>query len=289
MERGLTAATLLVVLTALGLTALLMQQTMNPETRPAVSIAEVLQRNLVMTRVALSVLLVIAWPLVLHGAAEALKLQFKRTDRFLTLIALLLAGLTYNLSFLPGGAAAVSVFAPAAISPFIFRSLLRMNWSQVFSLWFAQVITLGLLISVAFWGFESAAIQHPLNPLKELPVIYKLFGSKDNPPAKFYCAVDKDPFPVLMWESSGSDWIDLRANQAQVVAILVDRAEEWVIDLQNVTRGTRVDRARSNDSTWYSVRFNPGPEITHAISINTNTRAGDELILYSLLPVKKLE
>lgn len=277
---------MLAVLAALGLTALLLRQAMNPETSPALSLGEVLQRNLVMTRVSLSVLLVVAWPLILHGAAGIFKLRFKQTDRFLTLTALFLGGLTYVMSFLPGGAAAASLLVPIAISPFLFRGLLRMGWTQVAGLWVAQLVSLGLLMGVALWGLESAATKRPLNPLKELPVIYRLLAAQGNSNLPLYCAADGKPFPAFHWESSGSDWIDLRANQAQVVARLDSRTEEWGITLQDVTRGITIDRVRHSTGPWHSVRFTPDPGINYVVTINTGTRKGDQLQIYSLRPIE---
>lgn len=282
----MTSATLLVVLAALGLTAMLLKQAMDPETLPALSLGEVLQRNLVMTRVSLSVLLVVAWPLVLHGAAEFLKLRFKRTDRFLTLTALFLGGLTYVVSFLPGSGAAASLLVPVAVSPFLFHSLLRMTWGQAVGLWATQLVSLGLLIGGAAWGIESVATQRPLNPMKELPVIYKLLTAAKNSNPPLYCAADGKPFPAFRWESSGSDWIDLRANQAKVVAILGDRTEVWGITLQDVTRDVIIEQVRGSSGSWHSSTFVPGPDFSYFLSVDTGTRVNDLIKIYSLWPVK---
>lgn len=264
----------------------MLQQALTPETPPAVSLGQVFERNLFTTRIVVGVLLILGWPGVLHGAAGALGLRFKRPNRFLTLLAVLLGGLMYVLTFLPGPGAAAALAVPIVVAPGLFRGLLRMSWGHAARLCAVQIVALGAMLALAVWGLESIAARSPLNPLRELPVIYRLARQPAAGIQQVLPTSHGSAFPPLRWAASGSQWLDRRANQAQVEAINPERADGWEITLRGVGEEGAVGRARHGSNPWRSARFTPEPELPYSITIDSGVLQGDLIRVHSLLPLK---
>lgn len=285
VERCLVVFTLLAILAALGLTAWLLRQALNPALPPASTLGQVFERNLVTTRVVVGVLLILGWPVVLRGAVGLLKIRFDRPDRFLTLLALLLGSLMYVLSFLPGSAAAASLLVPWVLSLVLFRRVIRVAWGQALRLWAAQIVALVALGTLALWGLESFATRSLLNPMRELPIIYRLAQRPAAAAQQVLPSSHGNAFPPLRWTASGSIWLDQRANQAQVEAINPSREKDWAITLQASGSESPIDHARHGSSPWRSTRFTPEPETAYMVTFDSEILAGDLLRVHSLLPM----
>jgi hypothetical protein len=285
VERGLVLAALLTTLASLGLTAWLLQRALNPDLTPAATLGQVFERSLVTTRVLLGIILIVGWPAMLHASVSLLKIRFQRPTRFLTLLAVLLGGLMYAFSFLPGSAAAASVLVPLALSPLLFHVLLRLAWGQTARLWAAQMAALGVLLSVALWGMESLATRSLLNPVRELPIIFRLAQRPPLQAQQVLPGSHGKAFPPLRWTSSGSRWLDLRANQAQVQAINPSRTTDWEVTLQAVGKDNPIDRTRHGSSPWRSSRFTPEPDVAYIVSFDSEVLPGDLIRVQSLLPM----
>jgi hypothetical protein len=222
---------------------------------------------------------------VLHTTARLFDIRFRRPTRFLTLIALLLGGLTYALSFMPGLLGTTSLMVPLVLAPILFRRLLRLAWGPTARLWLGQVVSLLALISLAFWGIESLATRSVLNPLHELPIIYRLAKRPELPAQHVLPAAHGSSFPGLRWRSSGSAWLDRRANQVLVEAINPAREKAWGISLFASGNEKPVDRTRQDGMPSRSIRFTPTPDVVYSVSVDSTLLPGDLLRVYSLLPM----
>lgn len=285
VERSLLVVTLLAILAALGLTAWTLRQALNTELPPASTLGQVFERNLLTTRVIVGLLLILGWPALLRGAVGLLKIRFERPDRFLTLLALLLGALMYVLGVLPGSAAAASLLVPSVLSLALFRRLLRLTWGQAARLWAVQNVSLAALVALALWGVESFATRSLLNPMRELPIIYRLAQRPAAPAQQILPASHGTAFPPLRWNASGSIWLDQRANQAQVEAINPGRVKDWEIAIHVPGRESHIDRTRHGSSPWRSARFTPEPDTTYVVTLGSEILAGDLLRVHSLLPM----
>jgi hypothetical protein len=276
-------AAFLTTLASLGLTAWLLQRAMNGEVTPAATLEQVFERNLITTRVILGMILIAGWPILLHAAVGLLDIRFQRPARFLTYLAVLMGGLTYVVSFVPGTTAALLI--PVVLAPILFRCLLRLAWAPLARLWAVQLAALAAVLSLALWGIESMASRSVLNPMRELPIIFQLAQRPPLQPQPVLPGAHGQSFPPLRWTSSGSRWLDLRANQTLVQAVNPERSDDWSVTLQAVGKPDNIDRARHGSNPWRSTRFVPEPDVAYVVTIDPAPLPGDLLRVHSLLPM----
>lgn len=283
-ERFLLAATLLVTLTALGLSVWLLQQSLNPARLPARSLGQLFSGHLVTTRIALGMLLIAGWPLVLQAAASMLKLRFKRPGHFLSVIGVLVGGSTYALSFIPGIGLAVALVVPPILSVLLFHRILRMRLGASTGLCVAQYLAMAFVLAIATWGLESIATRRPLNPARELPAILFFANQPANVARQVLPLPSSNAFAPFRWRTSGSDWLDHRANQMLVEVSNSDRADTWTISLRAEGTVAPVDSVQDGNSPWRSARINPLPGVNYHLSIDSGIVPGDVVQIFSLLP-----
>jgi hypothetical protein len=285
MERGLAVSTLLVVLAALGLTAGLLQLALDPEATPATSLGQVFSRNIVATRVATGLLIILGWPLILHGASNLLNVRFQRPSRFMTLLAILLGCLTYVLTFLPGQLALIALIVPVGLAPLLFRLVLRLRWAHAARLWALQALALTTVVALSVWGLESMAARTVLNPLHEAPIIYTVTQRPLPGFQQLVAAAHGSAFPPMRWAPSGSHWLDRRANQVQVEVVNPERQDNSDITLRPLGDGRVIETARPGSTPWRSVRFIPVSDRPYSLVSASGPLPGDVVRVYSLLPL----
>lgn len=285
VERGLAISTLLVVLAALGLTAGLLQLALDTEATPANSLGQVFSRNIVATRVAAGLLVIVGWPFVLHGAANLLNVRFQRPSRFMTVLAILLGCLTYVLTFLPGPLALIALVVPVGLAPVLFRLVLRLGWGHAARLWALQALALMAMVALSVWGLESLAARTVLNPLSEAPIIYAVARRPAPGYQQLMPAAHDSAFPPMRWAPTGSHWLDRRANQVQVELVNPERQDNSDITLRALGDERLIDTARPGSTPWRSVRFTPAPDVPYSLVIGSGPQPGDVVRVYSLLPL----
>jgi hypothetical protein len=283
-ERFLLLATLLVTVTAIGLSVWLLQQSLSPARLPARSLGQLFSGHLVTTRIALGMLLIAGWPLVLQGAAAVLRLRFKRPGHFLSVIGVLVGGSTYALSFIPEIGLAVALVLPPIVSVLLFHRILRLRLGASTGLCVVQFLTMALVITIATWGLESVATGRLLNPARELPAILFFANQPANVARQVLPLPNSNAFAPFRWRTSGSDWLDHRANQMLVEVSNSDRADTWNISLRAEGAEAPVDSVQDGNSPWRSTPLNPSPGVYYRISIDSKIAPGDVVQIFSLLP-----
>lgn len=283
-ERILLVVTLLVTLTALGLSAWLLQQSLNPARLPARSLGQLFSGELVTTRIALGMVLIAGWPLILQGAAAMFKLRFKRPGHFLSAIGVLAGGSTYALSFIPGFGLAAALVVPPILSGVLFRRVLRMRIGASAGLCVVQYLAMALVLAIAMWGLESIATRRLLNPLRELPAILVYADQPANVARQVLPLPSSSAFAPFRWRTSGSDWLDHRANRMLVEVSNSDRPDTWNISLRAEGAEAPLDSVREGNSPWRSTRTTPLPGVNYHLSIDSGIVPGDVVQIFSLLP-----
>ncbi len=287
-ERFLLLATLLVTVTAIGLSVWLLRQSLNPARLPARSLGQLFSGHLVTTRIALGMLLIAGWPLVLQGAAAMLKLRFKRPGHFLSVIGVLVGGSTYALSFIPGIGPAAALVVPPILSVVLFRHILRLRFGASTGLCVVQYLAMALVLAIATWGLESIATRRLLNPARELPAILVFANQPANVARQVLPLPNSSAFAPFRWRTSGSDWLDHRANQMLVEVSNSDRPGTWNISLRAEGAEAPLDSVREGNSPWRSARTTPLPGVNYHLSIDSGIVPGDVVQIFSLLPIESL-
>lgn len=283
-ERVLLAATLAVTVAALGLSVWVIQQSMNPVRLPARTLGQLFNGELVTTRIALGMLLIAGWPLILQIAVAALGLRFKRPGHFLSVIGILLGGVTYTLSFVPVGGPAAALLLPLILSVVLFRRILRMRLGATMGLCVVQYLAMAFLLAIATWGLESIATRRLLNPARELPAILVFAKQPVNVARQVLPLPSSSAFAPFRWRTSGSDWLDHRANQMLVEVSNSDRPDTWNISLRAEGADAPLDSVQEGNSPWRSARTTPLPGVNYRLSIDSGIVPGDVVQIFSLLP-----
>jgi len=285
VERLLLLVTLAVSLTALGASVWLLQQALNPLQLPARSLGQLFSGELVTTRIALGMLLVAGWPLVLRGSVGALNIRFKRPGHFLGAIGILLGGLTYLLSFIPGSGVAAALAIPPFVSLFLFRRVLRMRLGAATGLCIVQYLLMTILLAGATWGLESIATRRLLNPIRELPAILVYARQPPNTARQVLPIPGSAAFEPFRWRTTGSEWLDHRANHMAVEVSNSDRPSTWNLSLREEGASSPLVAVVDGESPWRSARMNPKVGVNYHLSIESGIVPGDVVQIFSLLPL----
>lgn len=283
-DRALLLSTLLVALIALGLSIWVLQQSMGP-ILPARTLGQLFSGELVTTRIALGVLLIAGWPLVLKVTVLTLGIQFKKPGHLLGVIGVLLGSATYALSFIPAPAGPASaIFLPLLLSLALFNRILKIRLGATAALCLVQYIAMTSILAISVWGLESLATRRLLNPARELPVIMVFASQPPNVARQVLPLPQSNAFSPFRWRTSGSEWLDHRANQMVVEVSNSDRDGTWNILLRAEGSKLPVDSVVQGNSPWRSLRRNPEPGVNYQISIESNIVPGDVVQIFSLLP-----
>ena len=285
-ERVLQIAALVATVAALLLTVNLLHQAIQPDARPAVSLPEVYGQYMVLTRAVTGIVLVIGWPLLLRFAARLLKLKFSRPTYFLTLLGILFGSATYAATFLPWPVLAAAPALPALLALAIIPWALRLGPRQFLGFWVLQgILALGLAAATV-WGLESAATGRPLNPIRELPAIYRFAGTLAPAERSLWPVPPGPAFPVFSWPSMESYWLDNRANRAQIIVESSNRDAEKTIHV--FAGGIEQPRDLSGgDYPLSTPVFVPQTGTSYRVVVTPALADGDFAQIYSLIPFSR--
>ena len=260
-----------------------------PGLRPAQTLAEVYARYLASTRIITGAALVAGWPAILHLAARILRLQFPRPSRFLTLIGLLLGSLSYNITFLPASWIGAAAMLPPACALALFLYLLRLHVRPAIALWFVQGVLVSALAAACLWGLESLAVNQALNPVREVPAILRVAR---RPPPRGQPLVPRrqdHTFAPLRWPSSGSTWLDRRANRVRIEVALENTSQECLVRLTPWATAVAVAQLQTQDDLAVFPMFAPEPDADYRLTIDPVEARGGTAMVYGLLPLARPE
>lgn len=287
LERQLVLATLACSVLTLVLTARLLQAMLPPSAMPARTVWEMYTHYLTSTRIITGAALVAGWPAILHFSARVLRLTFPRPGYFLTLAGILLGALTYGLSFLPWPPIAAVLVLPPLCALGLFIGVLRLPPRPAISFWLLQgALALGLACGTV-WGLESLATQRLLNPLQELPAICNVALNPVLGEQQLAPVPPELKFPVLRWSSSGSKWLDYRANRALIQVDLPADARDWTLSYSMSDSGEPTATIRNEDLPATIPTFAPQPDTNYRLVLEPVDLRGAPAVVYSLLPVSR--
>lgn len=283
MERWLVWGALAATVAAFALSAQLAIRIESHPEGAVLGLDAVYREHLGGTRMILGAILVLAWPALLHLGARLLRLQFRRPGAFLTFLGILLGAFAYCLSFLPWPALAGALVLPPIVALALYMFVLRLTVRQACMLWLLQG-TLTLAISAgAIWGLESAATGTALNPVRELPAIYE--AARQAPGERTTVHLNRDTQRyVLVWASSGSKWMDERANRVQAYVNIPAQAGAWYATVE--TGGETVAESSGQGTPASTPVFVPRPDTGYRVRIQPTPERGTGAQVVSLLRLK---
>ena len=287
LERWLVSAALGSTALALALTVFLIYQSANEGDSPATSLTMLYARHMTATRSIVGVTLIAAWPVILPWCARLLRLQGGRPAHLLRYSGVALGALTYDLSFLPWPAAPAAVLAiPAVLALVLSFRVLRLGAASACAFWLCQGILVLAVTAAAIWILESVALGEPLNPVKELPAIARAARSP-SPPEQHILANHRDrSFPPLRWLSSGSRWLDGRANRAQIAFEAPGGSGRWELRLTTAGDAEPLSVVRGESGTGLSPIFIPRTDVDYWLVLEPAEARGGSALIRSLLPVR---
>lgn len=287
MERRLVFMALGLMVVALALSIQLLRENTGALAAPAASLDAIYDHYLAATRIMTGALLVLGWPAVLHASARMLRLRFRRPGYFLTLAGILLGAMTYCLTFLPWPGLGAVLVLPGAAAFALFFFVLRLPLRRGIALWLVQgALALGLFTST-FWGIESLAAGHALNPAREAPAIYRFARFAALQEQQIAPDPRENAFPILVWPSTGSRWLDHRANLAQITVRAAGERAPWRIELRARGSAEPEVTAESAGASATTPVFNPRPDTGYTLSVaRPGALNGDDIAkIHGLVPV----
>jgi len=284
-ERQLIFSALGFLILAMILTLHLLQSTPPPNAPPAQTLEEVYARYLVSTRVIVGVAIVALWPLILHLSARLLRLKYPRPAYFLSLLGILLGAMAYCLTFLPGTLMVSAIILPSLGALGLLILVLRLAPRHAIAMWLLQGTCLIGFMSIAVWGLESLATGQLLDPRSELLPIYQI---AKNPAPREQLILPKtsdNTFPPIQWPSSGSVWLDNRANRARIEVNLASEIRTWSLVLAPAYSQEPIAVVRNGDLPATIPTFAPTPDAYYWLTLVASEESRVAAVVHSLLPV----
>jgi hypothetical protein len=284
LERRLTYVSLSVVVLAIVLSVQLLHGAQAAENTPATTLAHVYDHYLPATRVMAGAILVFLWPTILHGSARMLHLRFPCPGRFLTLLGVLLGGSAYCLTFLPWPGPALALLVPPVIALGLFLRILRLSPRRGIPFFLLQGALSFCVAATVIWALESTAAGRILNPVREIPVIYR---TASEPPHEPFQANDGGILRQFSCPTSGSAWLDYRANRAQARVLLQDSAGNWTLSVHAGTTRAALVSTGSVDESARTELFTPLPDTVYLLRIEPTILRAESAVIESLLPLRR--
>ena len=225
------------------------------------TVYDVFAENLTILRLLGGAVLLLAWPASLYIAGILMTLTPRTRSAYL-LAGFSLALVAYSATWLP---VEHLLYAPLALGLLAFLACLaifRGPFVRILGAWAAQTIL------VAGAAFVLLVSTEGVKPLTELPVISAYATRHDDQEAPGLYEVNPSLVPLRMgivWQSTGSDWLDTWANEA-VIAVSLDEPVEDPLRIQVQKDGQLVEHIElAEDQIAIPIRAEPG--IEHRLSV----------------------
>jgi len=258
-------------------------------TRPPMpgSVADFLQHHMTVTRIVVGVALISLSPPLLNLALRTLGIAPQCTRGHVFLAALAPPALAFLLCWYPPPLLILAIVAPALLAAGLFRRSLGLSWAQAAAVWTGHGIALGLLGFGCLWALESLQAERPLNPIAEIAGL-RASAADAGGATRELSGNAGTISPGFRWPSTGSAWLDWRANRAQIELRNARRnggeIADQPIEIINTETGGVVARGLERSQGWRSPAFRPAPDVIYRAQIDGGFADGEVVVLHSLLP-----
>lgn len=199
---------------------------------------ELYSGELVFTRLIAGAVLMLSWPFVLLGTLRLIQKDAVVPTSLALFLGLFLAALTYVSTWLPVHLLFFSVIQAPILLIILLMSIFRTGFLRAIILCVLNLAMLGLIVGITITITESVTLNRFYNPFQEIPAIIAYqsdYGAEVN---NTITIADK-PAPIelqVIWDSTGSNWLDHRAQSVKVIitserhgpdtALLLQREQE---------------------------------------------------------------
>jgi hypothetical protein len=160
-----------------------------------------------MTRVIVGLTALVIWPIFWRVSAMFVGLDEVYND-VLYRCGLLMAGVTYAVSWVPGSMIYLLVVVPALVSALLAFGTLKAPALRAFYLWVVQGVAMVLVVIAMLAG------RHGIGIVTDVPAMFRFASSE------VVSSIERESWTPLelglRWESSGSDWLDRNAAAVRI-------------------------------------------------------------------------
>lgn len=247
------------------------------------TMGEFLEDGTFVTRAITGVLLLLLSPVVMGLALRLSAVRPRYSSTRVLLVAIISSATAFCLSWLP------LYFWPAIPVVFLVATwaLLKrgmsLTTSQTLKSWALYSAGYVAALVVLAWSLESLQARVAVNPAQVASQVRQWHEKGDTKPEKIAIPTGQQA-PILTWTSSGSDWLDRRANRVQVQVSPVDRSGE-LPHITHFQSGRTVANGAEIDGNWLSEPFVPSLESPYGIFFPAGSSNATEITVYGLLPL----
>lgn len=200
------------VMLALGIFLSLRQYTVNHDTHVAHTAQQFYSSELLLTRLAIGIALLLGWPIALWAALKACR-SGDFTLKPVVVTGVLFAALTYLTLSLPLTYVDEALILVLLLSLGPILLVFGMDFGHGLLVWFVQSILVCAVALIAFGAMEGAVA------LREFPAVLRYAGSHDKaqPGAQALPKLNLPAEATIRWEPTGSKWLDDRAGRVEFV------------------------------------------------------------------------
>jgi hypothetical protein len=238
---GFTVVGLLSISIYLSLRMLLVQ---NGTEAPAtiLTLGSLYVHALGVTRVAVGVVLLVAWPVALWSALSLMKIDVPVPASHVNLSGMFLAALTYVASWLPGTMVMLAVVLPVALSLIIIAGMYRLGLTRALAVWAVQLVLVTVAGLGAFTISERIQLDVFFNPFTDIPALISYAHEEGTVEEPGVYTLPESAVPitkVVRWHSTGSHWLDRRAGDIEFTVFAEDDNAGLKFEIRDDT-GTRL-------------------------------------------------
>lgn len=219
---GILIAGLFALAVYLTLQGIAHVKTLSQGNQPPVSVADFLDISLLWTRVGLGGVLLLGWPIAWRLAAYLTNVENRIFNETLYRSGALCALLAYLLLWAPWRWMMAAAIAPAVLGAVIAFLFLKLTPQQAAKMWICQ---LGF---AALFAITLIVSRHGPGLLLTAPQIAAFARESGTRPPREGTVPVPGVIPV-QWQSSGSRWLDTRANSMRLT-LHADRERRMFLD-----------------------------------------------------------
>ena len=246
------------------------------------TVTDFIRYHMSTTRIVLGAVAILLAPLLLNISLRILSVQPRCSGNRVALIAFIPPGMAFLLSWLHPAAFAATLILPAIVLWVLYRRGMSLSAQHATSVGMTHVVLTALLLAFSGWALESLQAERPLNPLVELR---SLDRALDDLRAEDVMTTiqGESHAPLIHWKPTNSNWLDFRANRAQI-EVRGDYPDDQVVQLIEADSEQAVLTGEFDGSVWRSPVFAPHANTTYGVRISGGIITGTQVRVRSLVP-----
>jgi hypothetical protein len=269
-----------------GAALLTLRALMADEPRPVYNLSDFYMIHLFLSRLIAGGAMVLIWPLALWNA-----MVLARPRQYIPLELILLPGISagallWLAAWTPPVMSIIIFCLLTAVIYFVIAGAWGMPRTKNLLVWSVQALIVVTGWCVFFLGAESIQTGIFVNPIRELPAIYRF--AMDPERAEDTGAVEaplEKPGEIrAQWKSTGSPWLDKQGSHV-LFQVQPERGNAGLrFEIRERREGTVV--YEDVDSMTWQVPWNVKPGLEYLLVVHGGEKAGFDLYITGLLPVR---